>query len=467
LLIGGCERRPDDVQVVVSVIGGPARAADPNRVALSPAGRVLLGATAQGLVAFDAAGGVQPALAQRWIVTDDGQSFIFRLRDDMRWQDGRRVTSEQVAASLSRAIAPGSRNPLLPYLSAIDDIVAMTPEVVEVRLSKPRPNLLTLFAQPELAITRRGGGGSGPFREVEGAPAGAVRLRPATDGQDDAPAPAAEDYVVLRGERAALAVARFAAGRSDLVDGGRADDWPLVAAAGIAPNQLRAGAASGLFGLAVTDRAGFLATPANRAAIAMAIDRAAITEAFRLQWTITEAVLPDRFDSAAPPAPPPWSALALADRVTAARAQVEGWGAPVRLRIALPDGSGGNLLWNALAASLRDIGVEPVRVALDAPADLTLIDAVAPYDSARWYLRTACQPCGATAAALITAARDADDLPTRAARLAEADRALAADVAFIPLARPLRWALVARRLPSWTPNVRAWHPLNQLRRNPN
>ena len=48
-----------------------------------------------------------------------------------------------------------------------------------------------------------------------------------------------------------------------------------------------------------------------------------------------------------------------------------------------------------------------------------------------------------------------------------ADEALAADVAFIPLARPFRWALVAQRLRAWQPNDRAWHPLNLLRRAPN
>jgi len=96
-----------------------------------------------------------------------------------------------------------------------------------------------------------------------------------------------------------------------------------------------------------------------------------------------------------------------------------------------------------------------------------LVDAVAPYDSARWYLRAACQPCGTTAATLIAAARDAPTLQARADRIAEADAALAADVAFIPIAQPLRWSLVAARLRAWTPNARAFHPLNHLRGDPN
>jgi len=96
-------------------------------------------------------------------------------------------------------------------------------------------------------------------------------------------------------------------------------------------------------------------------------------------------------------------------------------------------------------------------------ADLRLVDAVAPYDSARWYLATACQPCGTDAQTALEAAREAPDPASRARHIAEADAALASDISFIPIARPLRWSLVALRLTEWQGNSRAWHPLNHLR----
>jgi peptide/nickel transport system substrate-binding protein len=55
----------------------------------------------------------------------------------------------------------------------------------------------------------------------------------------------------------------------------------------------------------------------------------------------------------------------------------------------------------------------------------------------------------------------------RAARIAEADAAVTEDAAFIPLARPVRWSLVAQRLRQWTANPRGTHPLNHLRADPN
>lgn len=36
LALGGCDRRPDDTAVAVSVVGGTARMADPSRTELSP-----------------------------------------------------------------------------------------------------------------------------------------------------------------------------------------------------------------------------------------------------------------------------------------------------------------------------------------------------------------------------------------------------------------------------------------------
>ena len=53
--------------------------------------------------------------------------------------------------------------------------------------------------------------------------------------------------------------------------------------------------------------------------------------------------------------------------------------------------------------------------------------------------------------------------PERSRRIAEADAVLNEDVPFIPIARPLRWSLVATRLRQWQPNSRAWHPLNRRR----
>lgn len=467
-LVAGCStpgQRKDDAPVVVSAIGAALKSSQAGVDTPDFAQRVLLGATAQGLVRFDATGQIEPGLAERWIVIDEGRSYIFRLRR-ARWANGEPVTAAQVVRVLRRAAAD-SRNPLAPFLAVIDEIVEMTPQVIEVRLKRPRPDLLKLFAQPELAVVRPGGDfGSGPFRGQRER-GGAVLLRPLADPMQPDAAPAPEETVRLRGERAALAIARFRAQQSDLVLGGSFIDWPILGIAGIAPANLHIDPAAGLFGLRVERREGFLADAANRQAIAMTIDRFALTRAVTPDWTAVETLLPERFDSAAPPALPSWQPLPPEVRRATARARVAAWKRthpePLTLRVALPAGPGATLVWGHIAAGLIAIGITPVRVAGDAPAELRLIDAVAPYDSGRWYLATACGACTGDAALLVEAARDAPDLYNRAHRIAEADAALTADSAYIPIAQPLRWSIVALRLSAWQRNTRAWHPLNHLR----
>ena len=153
---GGPPRRQGNAPVVASAIGDTAALRDPSTGRLDFAQRVLVGATAQGLVRFDAGGGIEPGLAERWIVIDDGRSYIFRLRQ-AHWPDGAPVTAAEVVRSLRRAAGARSRNALAPYLAVIDQIVEMTPQIIEVRLKRPRPDLLKLFAQPELAVLRARG----------------------------------------------------------------------------------------------------------------------------------------------------------------------------------------------------------------------------------------------------------------------------------------------------------------------
>jgi oligopeptide transport system substrate-binding protein len=273
--------------------------------------------------------------------------------------------------------------------------------------------------------------------------------------------------VRLISERAGLALARFKARESDLILGGTFTDWPLVAQAELAPANVHLDQAVGLFGLAVVERSGFLADADNRAAVAMAIDRAALTRAVLPEWAPLETLLPAQLDSAAAPAQPNWAGLALEARRQAARGRVQAWRRAhpegLVLRIALPVGPGATLVWAYLAEAMTRIGIAPLRVGLSERADLRLVDAVAPYDSGRWFVQTACVACSDEAKALIAAARDAPDLAARAQRIAEADAVLTADSGYIPLAQPFRWSLVALRLGAWQRNTRAWHPLNHLR----
>lgn len=468
LAFSGCSNAGDKEPVTMSMIGSKLALADPNRGPIGGEAALMLGATAQGLVAFDADGQIEPALAERWIMTDDGLSIIFRIRRT-QWADGRPVTSAEVAARLRSVLAPSSRNTLKPLLSGVDRIIGMTGQVIEIRLKAPQPDFLQLLAQPELAVFRTGPAfGSGPYR-VHSVRNGVTRLRLVPE-PGAAPSPEAQerDDVRIRSERASMGIARFSAREIALVTGGRFADLALARAARPASSQFQLDPAYGLFGLAVAADSQPLADVNIRRALAMAIDRDRIVQLFGVsKWKPVQSLLPAQLDSAAPPAALEWVQLARAARIDRARGYVAGHPGLPTIRVSLPKGASSRLLFAALADDWRRIGVRARLVGPNDSADLRLIDEVAPQSSALWYLsRVSCghrMPCsqpGETALKAVAAATTQED---RAAAIAEADAAFASNQPYIPIALPLRWSLVGPQLTGWRPSAFAIHPLRHLR----
>ncbi len=468
-----CTPADDPNRVDVSIIGPAPRLGDPDREALDASRSILLRETAMGLVTLDASGQIEPALAESWIVTDDGRSIIFRIHR-VRWPDGSEVTGDEVAQSINRALAANSQNRLKPLLSAIDAVIGMTGRVVEVRLKVPRPYLLQLLAQPELGI-RRKGAGLGPWR-ITGRGGGALTLRPAPDiaseGLEDAPRDLRE--VRVSGGRAALAIARFAAGRNDLVMGGTLADWPLVRAAALdGTNRIRRDPVDGLFGLAIMPQSAFLKERTLREALSMAIDRSALDGGLDLpRWTAMDRLLPAQLDSGQAAVAPDWLGNSIDERRSIARDRIAGWvrgrGKLSPLRVALPKGPGMRILFAHLAADWRRIGVDAVTVSLaDDAADMRLIDEVSPNTSANWYLtRTGCDyglACSVPGDLALREARAAPTLGQRSAAIARADAAFAANSGYIPLGKPVRWSLVGAALTRYRDNAMATHPFAELR----
>ena len=95
-MLAACGPQIDNERLRVDVVENQPRAMTVIALPLPPASAYLRMATARGLVGFDDEGRVVPALAARWITTEDGLSYIFRL-EKTRWNDGRDITSDEVA----------------------------------------------------------------------------------------------------------------------------------------------------------------------------------------------------------------------------------------------------------------------------------------------------------------------------------------------------------------------------------
>ncbi len=471
--LAGCQRHVDK-PVVVDLIGSEQELARPQPGNVSIAARTLLGATAQGLLTFDAQGEIVGGIAESWIVADNGQSYMFRLKR-LDWSDGKPVRADEVATILEarfRAV-PDMLGGLTPQVRA------MTDRVIEIRIDTPVPAFIQLLASQRIPILK-----ATPF--VGTGPYGAtIRLDrawlkplpdPLATPEERAEPERNRDLRVLEAARPALAVMRFQRGLTDLVLGGRFQDLPLIGVADLREASVRADPLAGLFGLLMAGNSPLLADASVRDAISAAIDREGMASAFNLSgWTVSGQILPGQLDLAAAPTAPLWAGNDLEARRAAARTAVAAWvarhGVPPVLRVALPQGSGARLLYFRLAADLRQIGLSIAMATDRRAADLILIDEVAPFDSAHWYLaRLACASgpgCDPQALERLAAARGASDAGERARLLGEAEVLIARQGNFVPLGMPIRWSLVARRLTGFQASPRGVHPLNQLLPAPN
>lgn len=150
LTLAACDRGGDDGVVDVAFIAPGDDLFEPG-LQLGPAAQAARAAQRQGLVRLNAEGEIVPGIAERWIVTDDGRSYIFRITE-FDLPDGTRLTAQTVRQSLVRTITSLDGTSLGLDLAKIAEVRAMTGRVVEIRLTSPMPGFLQLIAQPELGI---------------------------------------------------------------------------------------------------------------------------------------------------------------------------------------------------------------------------------------------------------------------------------------------------------------------------
>ncbi len=462
------------VKVVVIGEAGQASANSPfaSGARLPLAAGLVRSATAEGLVGLDEEGRVIPALADRWIVTNDGRHYIFRLADGT-WADNSRITGESVQVALRQALDAQNGTALGLDLAGITDVRAMAGRVVEIRLSSPMPDLLQLLAQPELGLMHRGKGAGPMALARRGNLALLTPIPPEKRGV--APVDNWADVarpLSLRASNGAEAIAAFSAGRADVVLGGTFLDLPRTHHTGLGNSAARPDRVAGLFGLMVTRTTGLLSTPLMREAVAMAIDRDALAwQLGAAGWTVSTRIVSPGMEGDAGLVGERWQDLDIDSRRTLAQRRVSVWATasrqPPTLWINLPGGPGADILFTNLGRDLGAIGISLQRTGKADQADVTLVDSVARYPHVAWFLnalscRASRPACSPVADALAERARHAPDGHTASLLWAQAETVLTQNNGFIPLGPPIRWSLVNRQTSGFSINRLGAHPLMPL-----
>ena len=144
----------------------------------------------EGLIDFDLDMNPLPALATEWAVSEDGLTYTFKLRENVKWHDGEAFVADDVVTSI-RILSQHNPRGRVTFAN-MTSVEAVDPLTVRLTLAQPVPYLLTALmaeqspivpshlydaeANPAENPANNAPVGTGPFRFVEWQRGSYIRL---------------------------------------------------------------------------------------------------------------------------------------------------------------------------------------------------------------------------------------------------------------------------------------------------
>jgi peptide/nickel transport system substrate-binding protein len=133
---------------------------------------------------------IKPGLAETWTQSPDGLTYVFNLRKDVQFCNGKKMTAADVVYSIKRWIDPETKSPVRWRAGKVADVIAKDDYTVEYKLSAPFSELLYQLTQSFAVVIDKedvaklgadfgvkGLNGTGPFCWVEWKPRDEFRLK--------------------------------------------------------------------------------------------------------------------------------------------------------------------------------------------------------------------------------------------------------------------------------------------------
>ncbi|HEX6115091.1 MAG TPA: peptide ABC transporter substrate-binding protein [Geminicoccaceae bacterium] len=264
----------------------------------------IIGDMFTGLTTEAADGSVIPGAAERWEVSDDGTVYTFTLRDHT-WSDGTPVTADDFVFALQRILDPEQAAEYASLLYTIKNakalnegalgamnqlgVRALDPQTLEVTLESPTPYFIeqlthyTAFPLPRHKVEELGDDwvkpgnivGNGPYTVVEWLPNTHVKAEK-NAAFYDAESVSIDTVYFYPAEERNAATKQFRAGEIDVQYDFASEqiDWLKENL----PDETRIFPWLGIYYYAINTRKTPFDSPGLRRALAMAIDREAITD---------------------------------------------------------------------------------------------------------------------------------------------------------------------------------------------
>lgn len=176
IALGGCagdKAGESASQITIGIPQDIEDSLDPHKAVAAGTEEILFNLY-DGLVNPDSEGNLVDALAQSHEISQDGKSYTFTLRENVKFHDGSTLTADDVKYSLDRCADTSSGDPLVAAFSAIEEVRIVDDKTVEVSLKEPDMEFLpylTVAIIPQANQTPESVPiGTGPYKFVSRAP---------------------------------------------------------------------------------------------------------------------------------------------------------------------------------------------------------------------------------------------------------------------------------------------------------
>src|SRR6201986_4206663 len=137
---------------------------------------------------------IRPELAESWAWSDDKKTLTFKLRQGVKWHDGKPFTSADVKCTFEMLMGKSQQkfrqNPRKSWYDVVDDVTTNGDFEASFKLKRPQPSLLALLASGYTPVypchvspgdMRTHPIGTGPFKFVEFKANESIKLTRNTD----------------------------------------------------------------------------------------------------------------------------------------------------------------------------------------------------------------------------------------------------------------------------------------------
>ncbi|RAL25628.1 peptide ABC transporter substrate-binding protein [Thermoflavimicrobium daqui] len=131
---------------------------------------IILNNVMEGLLRLDKNNQAENAIAEEKTISSDKKTYVFKLRKDAKWSDGKPITAQDFEYAWKRALYPKLKGNAASLFYSIKNakkyhngnatekdvaVKAIDPQTLEVQLEYPDPNFLDKLASPAFAPVRK------------------------------------------------------------------------------------------------------------------------------------------------------------------------------------------------------------------------------------------------------------------------------------------------------------------------